>query len=225
MQFNPNHRGNVAELKIAAAAAELGVPVLAPMTEHERYDLVFEIGDRLLRVQCKSASRKGEVVVVRLVTNRRGPNGFIRGRYTDDEIDAVAIYCPDLDECYLLTMEYINGLSGLHLRLTAPRNGQRAGLHYAADHRLSGAIAQLGERLRGTQEGAGSSPASSTPGFAVGADQEVGANKFRRLFGWYLERAAAGESFLVTRRGKPYVRLGPATEPLTVIPLPEKKAA
>jgi hypothetical protein len=24
----------------------------------------------------------------------------------------------------------------------------------------------------------------------------------------------------VTRRGKPYVKLGPATEPLTVVPLP-----
>ncbi len=29
-----------------------------------------------------------------------------------------------------------------------------------------------------------------------------------------MERAAAGESFFVTRRGKPYVRLVPAREPL-----------
>jgi PD-(D/E)XK endonuclease len=223
MEFNPNHRGNVAELKIAAAAAELGVPVLAPMTEHERYDLVFEIGDRLLRIQCKSGRRKGDVVIVRLVTNRRGPDGFIRGRYTDDEIDAVAVYCPELDECYLLTMDYINGLSGLHLRLTVPRNGQRAGLHFASDHRLSGAIAQLGERLSGTQEGAGSSPASSTP--APATVTEVGAHEFRNLFGWYMQRATAGETFLVKRRGKPYVKLSPAAEPLTVVPFPKKRLA
>jgi hypothetical protein len=30
---------------------------------------------------------------------------------------------------------------------------------------------------------------------------------------------------VITHRGKPYVRLGPATEPLTVVPLPEKTAA
>jgi antitoxin (DNA-binding transcriptional repressor) of toxin-antitoxin stability system len=34
----------------------------------------------------------------------------------------------------------------------------------------------------------------------------VGAHEFRNLFGWYAERAA-GEEFLITRRGKPYVRL------------------
>jgi prevent-host-death family protein len=38
---------------------------------------------------------------------------------------------------------------------------------------------------------------------------EVGAHEFRNRFGWYMERAAAGEEFLVTRRGKPYVRLVP----------------
>jgi len=29
-----------------------------------------------------------------------------------------------------------------------------------------------------------------------------------------MERAAAGETFAVTRRGRPYFRLGPAIEPL-----------
>ena len=225
MEFNPNHRGNVAELKIAAAAAELGIPVLAPLTEHERYDLVFEMGGRLLRIQCKSASRKGDVVVVRLVTNRRGPNGFIRGYYTDDEIDAVAVYCPELDECYFLTMDYIAGMSGLHLRLAPPRNGQRAGLHYAADHTLSGAIAQLGERLTGSQKVVGSSPTGSTYKAEASGSHVVGAHEFRNLFGLYAQRAAAGETFVVTRRGKPYVKLSPAAEPLTVVPFPKKRLA
>ena len=34
----------------------------------------------------------------------------------------------------------------------------------------------------------------------------VGADEFRRRFGWYMERAAAGEEFHV-RRGRAYVRL------------------
>jgi prevent-host-death family protein len=38
----------------------------------------------------------------------------------------------------------------------------------------------------------------------------VGAHDFREKFGWYLERAAAGDEFLITRRGKPYARLLPA---------------
>ena len=36
-------------------AAELGVGVFKPLTDGERYDLIFEIGPRLMRVQCKWA--------------------------------------------------------------------------------------------------------------------------------------------------------------------------
>jgi len=38
----------------------------------------------------------------------------------------------------------------------------------------------------------------------------VGANPFRDRFGYWMERAADGEEVLITRRGKPLVRLGPA---------------
>jgi prevent-host-death family protein len=43
---------------------------------------------------------------------------------------------------------------------------------------------------------------------------EVGAHEYRNHFGWYMERAAAGESFLITRRGRPYARLSPPYEQL-----------
>ena len=59
-----NHKGSVAEVDIAAEAIELGVPVLKPLVEHTRYDLVFDLGVRLLRVQCKWANLKGDVVSV-----------------------------------------------------------------------------------------------------------------------------------------------------------------
>jgi prevent-host-death family protein len=37
----------------------------------------------------------------------------------------------------------------------------------------------------------------------------VGAHEFRNRFGWFMQRAAAGERFLVTRRNKPFARLLP----------------
>lgn len=87
----PNHKGAVAELEIAARAAALGIGVLWPMVEHGRYDLALEIEDRLLRVQCKWARKEGDVVKVTLVTSRHTPvNGYVRGKYSRDEIDAVA---------------------------------------------------------------------------------------------------------------------------------------
>ena len=95
-----NHKGNVAEAAIAFHAAKLDIPVFAPLIEHCRYDLVLEIGGELRRVQCKWASRRGDVIPVNLVTNRRGPEGFVRSRYTANEIDAVVAYCEELDACY-----------------------------------------------------------------------------------------------------------------------------
>jgi prevent-host-death family protein len=86
-----------------------------------------------------------------------------------------------------------------------PRNGQRACINLEVDFRLPGAIAQLGEHLRGTQGVAGSSPASSTS-TAV----DVGCHEFRNHFGYYVERAAAGDEVRISRRGRPYARLVPA---------------
>jgi prevent-host-death family protein len=205
-----NLKGAVAELKIAAAAAELGVSVLQPMTEHGRYDLVFEIAGRFLRVQCKWAPREGDVVVVRLSGYRIGTKGRIRTKYQAGEIDAVAAYCGDLDRVYLLPAQRVIGATAIQLRLAPPRNGQRAALNWAAEFELPGAVAQLEERVAGSHEAGGSSPPSSTP--SQGAT-EVGAHEFRNHFGYYMERAAAGDEIRVSRRGRPYVRLVPEPGP------------
>jgi prevent-host-death family protein len=204
---DPNHKGNVAEAAIAFHAARLGIEVLRPQLEHGRYDLAFEVGSRFLRVQCKWAPRREDVVEVNLVSSRHTSAGYVRTRYQPDEIDAVAVYCEELDRCYLIPIDLVAGRSGISLRLAAPKNGQRAALNWAADYRL-GAIAQWEERLRGTQEVAGSSPASSTT--REPSAKVIGAHEFREHFGWYVQRAAAGDEIMITRRGKPYARLGPA---------------
>lgn len=209
-----NDKGNVAELAIAKEAAELGLSVLAPLTEHERYDLVLGIGDRLLRVQCKWANRKGDVIYVHLASSRRGPDGYIRSNYSPAEIDAIGIYCGDLDRCFLVPIEVIAGQWAMQLRLAPPRNGQRAALHFADEYAL-GAVAQLAERRHGMAEAEGSNPSSSTnqDSLSEPPSEEVGAHKFRNHFGFYMEQAAAGTEILIRRRGKPYARLSPVEPP------------
>lgn len=215
---NPNHKGNVAELAIAKEAASLGLSVLAPLTEHERYDLVIGIAGRLLRVQCKWANCKGEVVAAHLARNRRGPEGFIRRNYSADEIDAFGLYCGDLDRCFLIPIERIAGQWAIQLRLAPARNGQRAALHFADEYDL-GAVAQQAERYRGTVEAGGSNPPSSTnrEDSCEATFEEVGAHKFRNHFGYYMEQAAAGTEILIHRRGKPYARLCPARRPIPAV--------
>ena len=79
--LSTNEKGGIAETAIAAAATKLGVSVLRPIVEHGRYDLAFEIGERLLRVQCKwgQLDDTGAVVRVALKSNRLTPAGTSSG--------------------------------------------------------------------------------------------------------------------------------------------------
>lgn len=217
LRIGGNQKGAIAEAVIAAEAIKLGIRVLRPAIEHQPYDLGFELGGRLLRVQCKWARRDESVVVVRTTRCRTTKRGFVRSTYGSGEIDALAAYCHDLDRCYLLPASLALDRHAVLLRLRPPRNGQRAAINWAADYEL-GAVAQSEERLHGMQEAGGSSPPSSTSSDSADGSLQVGAHEFRNRFGWYMERAAAGERFLVSRRGKPYVRLIPALETLPLDP-------
>lgn len=209
--INPNDKGNVAELAIAAEAARLGLSVLKPLTEHERYDLVLGVGARLIRLQCKWGAFDGDVVSVRLRSSYHSPTrGYVTSTYDDSEVDAVAVYCGEIGHCDLLPIQLAAGRGMLSLRLAPARNNQRASLNWAAEYEFSGAVAQLEERVAGSDEVRGSSPLSST---AEGADRApslvVGANEFRNRFGSYLEQAANGAEIHIRRRGRPYARLVP----------------
>jgi prevent-host-death family protein len=205
-----NHKGNVAELAIAAEAAKLGLSVLKPLTEHERYDLALGMGGALLRVQCKWATKKGDVVAISLGTSRRGRSGYVRATYSALEVDAIGAYCEEIDSCFLIPIGVVAGHWGIQLRLAPARNGQRAALHLAEQYEL-GAVAQLEERRHGMAEAEGSSPSSSTHPADPSAptEIEVGAHEFRNHFGYYMEQATSGAEILIRRRGRPYARLGP----------------
>jgi prevent-host-death family protein len=209
---NSNHKGNVAELAIATEAARLGLSVLRPLTEHERYDLVLGIGDKLFRVQCKWGSHCGDVIQVRLRSSYHSPTrGYVVTTYAASEVDFVAIYCQELDRCYLVPAAIFEGRATLHLRLEETRNKQRAALNWAANYEFPGAVAQLAERSDGIRKVRGSIPLSSTARNrdVAPTTEEVGAHEFRNHFGLFMERAAGGAEILIRRRGRPYARLGP----------------
>ena len=153
-------KGAIAEAAITAAAVELGIFVLRPMVEGRRYDLVFDVDQRLYRVQCKWARRRGAVVLVNLESCRHTPHGYVRMTYDASEIDGVAADCQELKECYWLPIERIAGMRAFSLRLEPAANGQMSAINFCRDYPL-GAIAQLGERVTGSHEVGGSNPPSS----------------------------------------------------------------
>ena len=158
-----NEKGAIAESRVAAAAIRAGIFVLRPIVDGARYDLAFDFGgNRIERVQCKWGRLEGNVVAVRTGTCWHSPTrGYVMSTYDTEQVDAFGIYCEALDRCYYLPVDVVAGKSYLHLRLTDARNNQRVGVTMASDYEF-GAVAQLGERLAGSQKVRGSSPLSST---------------------------------------------------------------
>jgi antitoxin (DNA-binding transcriptional repressor) of toxin-antitoxin stability system len=203
-----NDKGNIAEAAITLEAIKLGIEVLKPVSEHGRYDLLFDLGTRFVRVQCKwgALDRAAGVICVRVGGSRHTPAGYVRSTYSDDEVDAIGVYCSQLEEVFLVPIEVVEGRSAIRLRIDPPRNSQQACINLAKEYRL-GAIAQLGERPAGSREVVGSSPTSSTP--QSDGEIAVGSNGLRDRFGYWIERAHAGESIMITRHGRRFARLGP----------------
>jgi PD-(D/E)XK endonuclease len=154
-------KGAPAELKITTRAIEFGIPVLKPVIEGLRYDLIFDLGTQLLRVQCKWASSRTGVLVIYAATCRLTPRGYVRSTHDQTEIDAIAAYSPETGGCYLVPIADIAGQHVMHLRLQPTANNQEIAVRYAAPYEF-GAIAQLGERRAGSAKAGGSSPPSST---------------------------------------------------------------
>jgi hypothetical protein len=162
-----DQKGAIAEAAIALAAMKLGVDVYRPLGEGGRYDLILDVGSRLLRVQCKWAARLDQVLVVRCYTFRRTRTGWKKTTYSADEVDVIGAYCMELDRCFLIPIELVATRPTIQLRIAPTRNNQRRRINWADDFDFAakldeqGAVAQLEERRRGTPKATGSSPVGS----------------------------------------------------------------
>ena|SRR5579859_2566616 len=163
-----DQKGTIAETSIIAAAVKLGVGVLRPVNDGLRYDLVFDVDSRLIRVQCKWVLRRGAVAVVPLRSCRRTKDGYLRRPYTPEDADAIAGYCAEIDRFFWIPIQEVAGRPQMMLRLAPSRNNQRLKINWAEDYDLDarlkslGAVAQLGERRHGMAEARGSIPLGST---------------------------------------------------------------
>ena len=126
-----DQKGAIAETAITAAAVRLGVGVSRPIGGVERYDLIFDLHPRLVRVQCKWGVRHGDVIIVRCASSRRSSVGHVRRTYTADECDVFGAYCAELDSCYFLPIETFSGRTAIQLRLGPTRNNQAQRVNWA----------------------------------------------------------------------------------------------
>ena len=131
-------KGNLTELQCITAFTEMGALVSIPFGEDSRYDFIADIGNKLIKIQCKSSSElvdNNEVVAITFRTVRQsGSNSktYTRTKYTKEEIDYFATFYNG--QCYVVPVEQCSNEK--RLRFVPPKNGQTKGINWAKDYEL-----------------------------------------------------------------------------------------
>jgi len=130
--------GDIAEVAVTLAALKRGWSVSKPVGENQRYDLILDDGTTLFKVQCKSAKLKNNVISASLTRMTRVKDKYKREHYTEQEIDAFAIYCPDLQQSFLLKTEelIIDGRiqGNVNLRVNESTGNNQYNIRLAKDY-------------------------------------------------------------------------------------------
>ena len=124
--------GDVSEAILMATMLKNRWVVLLPFGERHRYDLVLEDKGAFLRVQCKTGRLRAGAIrfntssVVRDAQTKK----YIKRYYGPSDIDLYGVYCPEMDQCYLIPVLEVARTEGC-LRVVPSLNSTRNGGHLA----------------------------------------------------------------------------------------------
>lgn len=123
-------KGDISVMRVIVALMQRGETVLRPVSEYQRYDLALDRGGSLYRIQAKTGCVRNGCIVIRVHSS---PGGKGCARYTG-QVEAIGVFCPQTDTCYLIPMEMVGGRTYSYLRVEPPRNHQRRKILLAADY-------------------------------------------------------------------------------------------
>lgn len=135
-----------------------------PFGENCRYDLVLEIDEVFLRIQCKTGRLRQGVIWFNTCSytyhhpSNQGTRNY-RHHYRG-QADLFGIHCPETDGVYLVPVEDV-GLNQGSLRVLPTRNNQAKKIRWAKDYEVQAGLAHLVEHRFCKPKAVGSSP---TPG-------------------------------------------------------------
>ena len=110
--------GMTSELKVAAALAANGHMISFPITSETKYDLIADLDGDLLRIQVKVGHYKDGIVKAVLARSCSDVK-----KYNKNSVDGFAIYCPELETCYMVPIDDWPNRKCLHIQVGAILNG------------------------------------------------------------------------------------------------------
>ena len=123
-------KGDLGESMVIAEVMRRGYKVALPVGEDWPFDFIVLRQGKLERVQCKYTESDGKIIEAKC----RSTNNWVDHKYTQDELDWIAVYDKTTNKCYFLPSSMLEeGKTQLTLRVTAPQNGQKKGIRLASD--------------------------------------------------------------------------------------------
>ncbi|MBZ5718961.1 MAG: hypothetical protein LAO03_01125 [Acidobacteriia bacterium] len=146
-------RGEWAEMRFMARAAEQGFRVTKPWGDSARYDFILELHGRCVRVQVKSTihRRAGGYLCAAMHSGAK--------RYTLEQVDFFAAYVIPEDVWYIVPAEVVTG-GAAYLLLTPGHQREKYGRYKEAWHLMLDVMAKRPEQAspeptQAAQESAG----------------------------------------------------------------------
>lgn len=139
---SPKNLGNKAEIVIISEFIKNDIPVSIPFGQNEPYDLIIDTKDGFKSVQIKHGSYKNGCVLADI----RHRTGFSKIAYStyDGKTDYIAVWCEELNSCYLLDINECQGKTYLCLRIDNPKNNSCIStIVWAKDYEFHNKVATL----------------------------------------------------------------------------------
>lgn len=138
--------GDINEMKCMTAFMELGITVLKPMGDRNRYDFAIEIDGKFLRIQAKASHTddNGKSFIFNNKSNNTIQGELVSNPYTKEEIDFYATMFNN--RCYLIPVEDC-GTTAKRLRLVPTANNQQKGISWAFNYEIEKVLQEYLESL------------------------------------------------------------------------------
>jgi hypothetical protein len=127
--------GNITELEVLNYVTKLGYQVSLPFGDRARYDQIWDIEGKLLKIQIKTAKLhdSGNYLIISCKSSNRKNGKCVNRRYTKDDIDYLASFYNGI--CYLIPVEQLPGRQKI-LRLNKSMNNQQTNITWAEDYKI-----------------------------------------------------------------------------------------
>lgn len=139
MNMDTKQIGNITELEVLTYITKLGYQVSIPFGDRERYDQIWDIKGKLLKIQVKTSHGDEDCIKFSCRSSHRKDGKCVNTTYTADEIDYFATYWNG--KCYLVPVTEVSREKTL--RFKPPKSGQTKGISFAEKYEVEEVLKQI----------------------------------------------------------------------------------